>query len=355
LKRPSDKFFPLKKYRRLFGDPLSAKNKKLKHVVSVVDGIRGVVVPGEDSDDSQPWELINVNGKRIEHDESEDVGSDGGEDEVAAERFQILKDNETRAHAEIAQGAMMSILQTMELTTEERVKEQTQSAKKKSAKKRNKTKKNVKTQSTLKSFLGVAEGDSDESDQDAGKQIKHKAKKALLTVRVSAGGAAAGSSSGAIDVEQHEVVEEAGTEGDNEGGPQKGRGAPKKDVLAMEANFWNEIVDADEHSVYFCKVSDVQRRLVVRWANTARTKAASCGDANLKAKYEGVAKRLQIIELIIALHRKWVQRSGDVARSYAEFESAFNVLETFAVAAPAQPLRCQFLWDLRLQTQALRR
>jgi hypothetical protein len=42
LLRPDDLFFPLKKYTRLYGDPLSARNRSSGHRVCEVEGVRGV-------------------------------------------------------------------------------------------------------------------------------------------------------------------------------------------------------------------------------------------------------------------------------------------------------------------------
>ena len=41
LLRVDDDFWPLKKYKRLFGDPNAPANRKRKHVVTKIDGILG--------------------------------------------------------------------------------------------------------------------------------------------------------------------------------------------------------------------------------------------------------------------------------------------------------------------------
>lgn len=43
LLRPDDDFYPLAKYIRLFGDPSLPANRKRKHVVTKVGGVRGAV------------------------------------------------------------------------------------------------------------------------------------------------------------------------------------------------------------------------------------------------------------------------------------------------------------------------
>ena len=43
---PPNQFFPIVVYRRRFGSPSKAENKKRKHKESVVNGVHGVVIPG---------------------------------------------------------------------------------------------------------------------------------------------------------------------------------------------------------------------------------------------------------------------------------------------------------------------
>jgi hypothetical protein len=234
-------------------------------------------------------------------------------------------------------------------------------ARRKTAKKRNKQKPaDADTTFKHQGFFGLADFDDEDDDPaPSGSRPKKKCKKPSIQNPTPSSASAASSSaapsgsglgSGAA-VELGESFVPHDEDGDDEGLGQK-RGAPRKNALEMEAKFWADMASADEHSVYFCKMSDVQRRLVVRWANTARTKVASSCDAETKRKFEGAAKRLQIIEAIIALHRKWMLRSGDMGRAYAEFDSGFKVLQSFADSEPSQPLQCKFLWDLRLQLQA---
>ncbi len=52
----------------------------------------------------------------------------------------------------------------------------------------------------------------------------------------------------------------------------KSRGAPHKDPLKREQDLWNKLMVADAKSSFFAAKSDVQKRLIVRWCNTLRTK-----------------------------------------------------------------------------------
>ena len=64
----------------------------------------------------------------------------------------------------------------------------------------------------------------------------------------------------------------------------------------MEGKNWKEFAGADEHSFFFCKVSDVQRRLLVRWAGVAKNKGESCTESAKKSVFEKAGKRLGIME-----------------------------------------------------------
>ena len=66
LARPKDNFFPLSRYERKYGDPEAPRNRGLKHKIVVVDGINGVVVPGDDGE--MPWALEHRFGSRHELD-----------------------------------------------------------------------------------------------------------------------------------------------------------------------------------------------------------------------------------------------------------------------------------------------
>lgn len=83
LIRPQDPFWPLDRYRRKFGSPSRPEAKKLKHVKMVVDGVAGVVVPGDDGEG--PWLLERRSGTRMENDREDDVGSSGGEEAAASD------------------------------------------------------------------------------------------------------------------------------------------------------------------------------------------------------------------------------------------------------------------------------
>lgn len=52
LIRPADDFWLYRRYVKRFGDPNLAKNKALGHVVGRSEGVRGVIVPGDDGEGS---------------------------------------------------------------------------------------------------------------------------------------------------------------------------------------------------------------------------------------------------------------------------------------------------------------
>ena len=59
-----------------------------------------------------------------------------------------------------------------------------------------------------------------------------------------------------------------------------------------------------------------------------------------------LAKRLQIIESTIAVHRSWNLRNSSMDLAYAAFDKEWNVLVSFASAEPSVSLDCPFIWDV---------
>ncbi len=91
---------------------------------------------------------------------------------------------------------------------------------------------------------------------------------------------------------------------------------------------------------------------MVRWTNSVRTKIETCSDPQMKLDLESAAKKLQIMESAISLHRTWVLRSGCQEKAWAGFDSQWRIMMRFAASEPQQSFMCEFLWDLRLQILA---
>jgi hypothetical protein len=355
LIRPKDKFWLIKRYRQKFGDPLAPKNKALKHRKVKLDGHIGVLVNGDDGEG--PWDVERRSGGRFEKDSEESVGSSGGEEEVATDKFQTMRKKSRQQFAELAQGAMMDVLSAVVMTEEDHTKERDREQRRKGMAKKRAKKARSADHHKRRGFLVMdISSDASDSEEDA---TPHK--KARMSRVSRDGGENNAASPSSKPAESEEVGNAAGSSsasmssvivaiGDDDG--RKGAGAPSKDCLAMEAKLWKEFDTADEHSVFFCKASEVQKRLLVRWSNTARTRAASANDTSKKNLFEASGKRLQIMESGIKIHRAWQLRTGCQNKALIEFDSQWKVLEQFASSTPAQPFRCDFLWRLRLQIMA---
>ncbi len=98
----------------------------------------------------------------------------------------------------------------------------------------------------------------------------------------------------------------------------------------------------------------MQKKFFVRYTNTARLKIETCSDPDKKSLLECAAKRAQIMESAIKLHRSWLFRSGCQEKALSEFDSQWRVMLQFSMSAPVQEFKCDFLWDLRLQILAAR-
>ena len=93
--------------------------------------------------------------------------------------------------------------------------------------------------------------------------------------------------------------------------------------------------------------------MVIRWANVARTKASSVSDAEEKARYERAGKRLNIMDSCIKIHRSWIHRGSDTAKAFADFSSAWSVLEAFAASEPKESICSPFMQNFFLEIKVV--
>jgi hypothetical protein len=114
VEKPDDWFWPMVRYRKRFGSVNLPKNKKLGHVVSVINGEKGVVVPGDDG--TGPFRLKHQSGTNIEEDREESCDSD---EEVAAQKFQDLHDEHVQSYKDAAQGVMQDVLMDFAMDSDE--------------------------------------------------------------------------------------------------------------------------------------------------------------------------------------------------------------------------------------------
>jgi len=105
VEKPDDWFWPMHRYRKRFGRPNLPKNKSLGHVQSMINGDKGVVVPGDDG--IGPFRLKHQDGSTIQEDCEESCDSDP---EVADEKFQDLRSAQVQSYKDIAQGVMHDVL-----------------------------------------------------------------------------------------------------------------------------------------------------------------------------------------------------------------------------------------------------
>lgn len=249
-----------------------------------------MVVPGDDG--VGPWKIVTQEGREIAKAESEDVGSSGGEDEVADEKFQTLRQADDENYEGICQGAMGDILASFELGEEEQKMEESKRTRRLSYKKKKASSQPAQRKVNARFF---------ESDDEEAVFAEAKAERAKPRRGAPKGSSRA--SCHPVEKPSGLVADEAGEaggggDGDRDEGNsgKKRRGAPKKSVEAMEQELWQEFSIADKYSTFFSEVSEVKRRLLVRWGNMARLQAASAKDPARRKMLESCAKRLQIIQ-----------------------------------------------------------
>jgi hypothetical protein len=168
LIRPDDAFWPINRYRKKFGSPNAPQNKKLNHASAIVDGVKGVVVPGDDGEG--PFRLRNASSVRFVKDAELDVGSSGGEEDLADEIYDSAVSQHVEDYRQIAVGALSDILAKSALTEEERD----------ALPKRKKRKRSVgtleKAKNKVHSMFALAASD-DETSDSAGEDMRRKQKK----------------------------------------------------------------------------------------------------------------------------------------------------------------------------------
>jgi len=165
LVRLAEDFWPMKRYRLKFGSPSLPANKKHKHMQKIVDGVLGVIVPEDDGEGR--WRLEHRAGSRLEHDKEHDVGfgSSGGEEEVAEQKFQDIRDEQKKMFAEIAQGALKSALDECVLDEEQRKKAEEQSKRRRAARRKKKGDPGIISKGVA--FMRDASSGDEEDDLDS--------------------------------------------------------------------------------------------------------------------------------------------------------------------------------------------
>ena len=98
VERPDDWFWPMHRYRKRFGSPNLPKNKSLGHVQSMINGDKGVVVPGDDG--IGPFRLKHQDGST----------SFDSDPEVGDQKFQDLRGAQVQSYKDLAQGVMHDVL-----------------------------------------------------------------------------------------------------------------------------------------------------------------------------------------------------------------------------------------------------
>ena len=136
LRRPDDDFWLWDDYVETFGDPTEPKNRKKGHTKSVMEGVKGVVVPGGQKG---PWKVEYRAGGRQNLEKTLDCGSSGGEEEIAEQQFSQASNLANEAYSRICTGAVAGVLAGLELTTAEKEEQaDARSARKKKKKQRSK-------------------------------------------------------------------------------------------------------------------------------------------------------------------------------------------------------------------------
>ena len=110
-----------------------------------------------------------------------------------------------------------------------------------------------------------------------------------------------------VQAEAEDSVDEFDGNDDSDTVGKKTVGKPPADTRKQAASLWILFQTADHKSLFFSARSDVQRRMLARWINKAsqRLLNPSCPEA---AVMEDAKKKMQIMDMAVALYRKRQQR-----------------------------------------------
>ena len=364
---PEDQFYPLEAYTRQFGDP--KKNKKRGHRVSVINNIRGVVIPGSSTD--APWKLVRKVTGSLKKEEVHDTGNstDGEVDaDIIENKFSELAAEREESYQASAVGMMASIFAQAFESSDSSLSGATQ---------KRATKASV--------FHNISKGPDCERENDEGAGRKRRVgfeddddfvinskgakttgtpKKAPTTAgggppvgggtkgaRGTPGAASSGGGAGGAGGSQGSGGGGGGEAKDNEESSfqKPGPGRPEQSILEVGERQWSSFSTATEGSLYFGERSQVQLRAILRYTVTCSQKMLS--NQRKQPEYEMIRKKLQIIESAIKLHRSWTCKRS-VQQGITEFLASWDTLMVFCDATPKVKLTCAFLWDLLLQVRA---
>lgn len=340
LIRPDDDFWPWQRYKKKFGSPDMPRNRELGHRRAVVDGHKGVIIPGDNGEG--PWRIRNTSGVKLLQDKEEEVSSDN--ESMADQKFEDLKRQHVQDYKQVAVGAMANILKDFQLTEEQADDEgrrQLVARKKRRQRAKTKVSDEAKTRRRSRGMFSLALSE-DETDDDDETPRPAKRSTGSQQSRNSGGKQSAtkstGGAAGGVKLEHADD----GPDGES----RRSRGKPASDCRQHADQLWRDFAVADENTLFFSSKSDVQRRMLARWISKASQRAVAEGLE--KQQFEMAKKKMQIMDQAIALHRKWVHRQ-DLGKACIEVSGCWNLLSDFASAAPELPVRCGFLWHLMLQ------
>ena len=390
LIKPRDQFYPYDDYVAQFGDPLLPCNKKKGHHVSKVNGVRGIVVPGEHT--GKPWEIERT----IEHclikdDELEGANSDSDVDaEILEDKYCSMVEQEDEAYAASAVGMVASILALCAQVPDEAVQ------------KVNKPKTHKKRDALLLApevgenrevaghHLAAGSDDDDAPASKTRRKVANRGGGAAVHRAGPAGGAArsgvavAASSSASssfstpvksekpMDADRycasvspaassvkHEMVLDSPPHAlavrsdvlqfDNEKTGAAGR--PAANIESLTDASWATLCDADESSIFFGAKALAQSRSIGRYALKIGTKILSEKNVPRLRSLETTKKRLQVMDSLVKIYMAWEKRRS-VEAGAAAFVQSWDAMITFCKVvdnADAIMIDCPFMQDIRLQ------
>ena len=356
---PADQFLPLASYSKKYGNPRSVENKKRKHKVCTINGVRGVAMPGSESD--APWTLQrHIRSSTLQEDEH-DVDSDP---ELVAQKFKELFQEEEHVYADNVGGMIFDALKTCELNDEEAAEEDKRMKRRIAARNKSKKTKSASCKSIPVVSFGVHSDDgSDNDDEDlfgceAAMSSRPQPKKAAKSGTQTVAGDPTSPTPTAdktprnCSKNEQQVVAVGSPAAslliaDASAGALTKRGRPEKSIEVLTKQQRNLFAISKEGSLCFGDRTATSLRSIGRYIITASQRVLAATEQT-RLGLELCKKELQVVEHGIKIYGRWIARK-QVGPAVEEFLESWDALQSFCCSEPTVDLNCQFLSELFYQ------
>ena len=322
LMKPADDFYPLERYLDQFGDP--RKNRKRGHTVTVVQGVKGVLVPGDDG--KQPWKLQRSYNSSVVKTDTVDSGESVDSDGQVDNKYDDLVKDRDAAHQASSTGMIAALFNQV---AEEYSKPPAASF--------------AKGATAPTTPVKCAASSSPDSVARRRRRILRCNSSDPPEPRSTKRGKGQSSVKKAAHATRAAVPEAAPPGRGSEGGDAARKGRPPKDIVKASQELVSSFSIADENSIFYGDRQGVQLRSLSRLIAGISAKASN------SKEFEIMRKQLQTVETCMKLHRGWSICKAPHAAN--EFIAKWNSMQAFLRTPPevSEAFCGRFMQQVRLE------